>query len=937
MKKIILTTILSFLLCQVIFSQTQHLTVTGKVTNEKNESLPFVTVKVKNGKGGTQTDAQGKFSLPVSSLPVVLLITSTGYDDKELSVANSDDVAVILSTNEKTLEEVTINAGGDARLKGKLIDKAISYEIQTKRDFNNSPSDPYGSLLTKKGLDVTLSSITYKTYSTRGFNGSGSSRVNQIMDGMDNQAPGLNFSVGNFVGLSDLDIESIEILPGASSALYGPGGMNGTIILNSKNPFKSPGLSLLIKNGVTDVGKHQRDKVGGFYDYTLRWAKNFNDRFAFKIGAQYTQANDWLANDTTNYLRSGASGKVVSGTRQTDPNYDGVNVYGDETSFNVHAIPTPAGPVDLWNLVGQGIKGAYPQIGPGIDAVLRLTSSALPISRTGYNEIDVIDPKTKNIKLNGALHYKLNNNLEAILAGHWATGNTVYTGNNRYALKDIKIGQYKLELKSKNWFLRGYTTQEDAGEAYTATVTSQYFNEAWKPSGTWYQQYAQGYLVPSATLWLQTYGAALGNGQSQTQAAATADATVLAGNQNFHNIGRSLADQGRPTAGSDQFNHLFDSVRSVPISKRGGLFVENSQLWMGEGQYNFADKIKFAEVIVGGNIKKYILSSEGTLFIDKIGSPIKINEWGIYAQATKKLFSEKLVLGVSGRFDKNENFEGKFTPRFTALIKMAEGHNLRASYQTAYKFPTTQQQWIKLNVGNVILLGGLPWVDDTMNVKANPTFVYDPAGPSPYTYKPLKPESMRSFEVGYKGYINKKLLIDMYAYFGKYTDFLGRIVLVQPTNNNKLYSVVTNSDNEVKTWGAGIGFDYTMANGFFSSFNAYTDNLTDVPSGFQAGFSTPKYRLNAGFGNSGFGKDDKLGFNINLRWQDDFYWESGGLADGTVKAYTTLDAQVNYKLKKIKSMIKLGGTNVTNKFYQTGFGNPYIGGMYYVSFAYNIL
>jgi outer membrane receptor protein involved in Fe transport len=74
-----------------------------------------------------------------------------------------------------------------------------------------------------------------------------------------------------------------------------------------------------------------------------------------------------------------------------------------------------------------------------------------------------------------------------------------------------------------------------------------------------------------------------------------------------------------------------------------------------------------------------------------------------------------------------------------------------------------------------------------------------------------------------------------------------------------------------------------------------------------------------------------------LRWQDDFYWESGGLADGNVKAYTTLDAQVNYKLPKIKSMIKLGGTNITNKFYQTGFGNPYIGGMYYISFAYNIL
>ena len=163
-----------------------------------------------------------------------------------------------------------LGASGDARLRGKLINAPIPIEIVTKKDFNNSPSDFYGTVLSKKGLDVTLSSITYKTYSTRGFNGSGSSRVNQIMDGMDNQAPGLNFSVGNFVGITDLDIESIEILPGASSALYGPGGMNGTIILNSKNPFKTPGLSLIVKNGVTDIGKMQRDKAGLYSDYTFR-------------------------------------------------------------------------------------------------------------------------------------------------------------------------------------------------------------------------------------------------------------------------------------------------------------------------------------------------------------------------------------------------------------------------------------------------------------------------------------------------------------------------------------------------------------------------------------------------------------------------------------------------------------------------------------------
>jgi outer membrane receptor protein involved in Fe transport len=913
MRKLILTFLLACIGCIAALSQNKF--ITGKVTNEKNEPLAKATVKVKNGKEGTLTDDMGKFSLTVVLLPVTLVISFAELNPEEVTVTTAGEINITLQTFEKILDAVVV--AGD-RVERKLTTSAISIEKVGKAEIINAPGGIYDLPLYKKGLDVTLSSLTYKTYSTRGFNGSGSSRVNQLMDGMDNQAPGLNFSVGNFVGLSDLDIESIEILPGASSALYGPGGVNGTIILNSKNPFKSPGLSVQVKNGVTDVGKYQRDKTGFYSDYTLRWAKSFNDKFAFKIGAQYMKANDWLANDTSNYLRSGANGKVVAGTRQSDPNYDGVNVYGDETSVDIRAFM-------------QGAIQANPALAPILQPFL---GSAQLVSRTGYDEIYTISPKTENIKLSGALHYKFTPKLEGIIAGHWASGNTVYTGNGRYAFKDIKVGQYKVELKHRNWFLRGYTTQEDAGEAYSAGIAAQIFNESWKRSfnpaninGSWYPQYTGAFVTGAAQVFQSVF-----NGTNLAQA----QAAVLAAAPQLHAAGRGFADVGRPAGGSSQFQQIFDQVRKIPIPG-GGLFKETSQLWMGEGQYNFSEKIKFAEIIVGGNIKNYILDSESTLFYEPDG-PIKINEWGAYAQITKRLLEDKLVLSAAGRYDKNENFDGKFTPRLTALLKVAEGHNVRVSYQTAYKFPTTQQQWINLDIGTVVLLGGLPWINDVMNVKTNPTFIYNPPAASvPFVYKKLKPESMRSFEIGYKSIINKKLLLDMYAYFGKYSDFHGRIIVVQPTTTNKPFSIVTNSETEIKAWGAGIGFDYKMAKNYFSFFNVFTDNLTNVPSGFQAGFNTPKYRINAGFGNSGLGKKELIGFNINLRWQDEFFWEGAGFIDGTVKAYTTLDAQVNYKLKKIKSQIKLGGTNITNNFYQTGFGNPYIGGMYYLSLAYNIL
>lgn len=295
-----------------------------------------------------------------------------------------------------------------------------------------------------------------------------------------------------------------------------------------------------------------------------------------------------------------------------------------------------------------------------------------------------------------------------------------------------------------------------------------------------------------------------------------------------------------------------------------------------------------------------------------------------------------MTFSLSGRYDKNEDFKGHFTPRATALVQLAKDHNLRLSYQTAYRFPGTQQKYIRLNVGDYILLGGLPWVMEYMQHTKSPVVEIIDNTPSttPYVYKEFKPESVKSFELGYKGLVQKKLLIDVYGYWGKYQNFLGRNVLLQPATG-KIFSTVINSSTKVKTYGYGLGLDYQLPSGYIIFSNFYSDVLTDLPSGFQAFFNTPKYRLNVGFSNSGLGKSKHFGFNVIFRWQDSFTWD-GELANGPIDSYTTVDAQVSYRIKKYKSMIKLGGTNVFNKYYKNAYGNPEIGGLYYVSLGYNI-
>lgn len=939
-------------------SANAQVTITGNVRSAAtNEIIPSVSIELQGTQVGTFSDDKGNYRITTSkSLPITLVFTSIGYERQEVTVTTVSQPVVVEMTPASSLgAEVVVSA---SRIPEKILESPVSIERISAGNIVNTPSTGYYDMLRHvKGVDIVYSSLIYATPSTRGFNGSGNARLNQLVDGMDNQAPGLNFSVGSVVGVTELDVESMELLPGASSALYGPGGMNGTLLINSKDPFKYQGLSFQIKTGMMHVDKRQREQASSYHDWSVRWGEKISERFAVKIGAQFIQAKDWIASDRTNYQAGDVSrnqyGNVKTGDRASDPNYDGVNVYGDETTLN---LIDPSLPV--LNLVSEGIKQQMQSQLPGqlYDAAAAYLDSTVgsysnfSVSRTGYHESEVLNNNTVNVKLSGGLYYKLTDAIQASLVGYWGTGNTVYTGSDRYSLKDLKIGQYKLELKHSNWFARVYTTQENAGESFNATITTRLFNEGWKPSTAWYPDYAQAFLLSKVTPYVEALS-------TNSAFNATPDGAA-------HQSGRGFADQGRPAARSKEFNTLFDKVRATPISEGGGLFLDRSDLYLAEGQYNFKDVLQVADLLVGASFKQYVLNSQGTLFADTTG-PIRINEIGAYAQLSRSFLQDRLKLTASGRYDKNENFEGRFTPRFTAVYKVAEDHNIRASYQTAYRFPTTQNQWINLVIGGgTVLLGGLPELRDFYDFNNNKAYTVNSvraAGFALLTGTPpnealalleerqfgtYQPEVLKSFELGYKGLIQKKILIDVYGYYGRYENFLGRTVVLQSlepgnplglfsSNTRRAISVAVNSANKVTTYGFGAGVDYLMPENFMVTGNISSDRIDNDDPNFISFFNAPSYRLILGLANTGFGYQKRFGFNINMRNQDGYFFESD-FRQGAIQGYTTIDAQVSYKFPRTRSLLKLGGTNVMNKYYKTAFGNPEIGGIYYVSFGYNV-
>ena len=258
-------------------------------------------------------------------------------------------------------------------------------------------------------------------------------------------------------------------------------------------------------------------------------------------------------------------------------------------------------------------------------------------------------------------------------------------------------------------------------------------------------------------------------------------------------------------------------------------------------------------------------------------------------------------------------------------------------------------------------MGGLPILRDYYNFSGNPGFTLASVqafgasalagAPNPTLLKvqnfgEFKPESSTSFEVGYKGLFAKVLLVDAYIYSSKYQNFISGVTVIQsrgsynPMNllfeSSRIgYSISTNAPGEVSVKGWGASADVLLPKNFTLGANLYSDVIGDLPLGFVSYFNTSKYRANLSFANNGFGKDGRYGFNVVYRTTSNFNYE-GIFGTGEMPGYKTIDAQMSYKFPAIKSVFKIGGTNILNKYYRTGWGNPSIGGLYYVSFAYNV-
>ena len=956
------------LLSTFILAQTN---VTGVVVDSNSTPIPGANV-VFDSTTGAVADFNGEFSIDVDAKPPFsLTISSIGFETTSITVTDSDaSVSVTLSDSENLLDEVVLSASRSAQ---SLFESPVTIERFDYTDIAASTgADFYQSLESLKGIQVISTGIINQTLNARGFSSAWNEGFVQLVDGMNNEAPGLNFSAGNLAGVNELDLFNIEFLPGASSALYGPNAYKGILTINTKNPFDFQGFSAYLTQGVTS-----QDVAGDnhYYDFGMRFAHAFSEKFAVKATLGYVKGKDWQAanyNDWNTVENAFIPGTLEIADQSLFPDYDGINVYGEQSFGNVNMTNV---------FLGSVLPGLAAQAGlsPGNVAFIgNIFSLFAPnyfgsqvIHTTGYSEA-AVDPTgdASNFKFNIAGHYRFNGNSELIFMSNVGRGNTILQGAARYKMLNFGIQQHKLEYRTKNFTARAYKTIESSGNTFQFDAMGAYlfasqpggpaaFGQAY--FGTYFQNLAgQIHPNPVTAINAMLSGILYGGDTSMFDRYVSPKMNYLA-----HGAARQAANANMLVPGSPAFKEAYDRIANTPIKEGGAVVLDNTISNSYEATYDLSDLVTGFEMVIGGSHREYVLRSNGTLFTDYDG-PITTSETGLFASVQRDIFDGAISLNGALRYDKAQNYDGSFTPRVGALINLSPRHNLRVSYQTAMRTPTMQDMYIGLDGGPAILFGSSPdsverFRYEHSTLSGTYTVTGDMVMNNSYRAEQflagsievadldnVEPEYVQSREVGYR-YNGKKLSVDVNAYWAKYQNFIASKNVVVPfygsvTNGSALaamlagdyevYAVDNNTDEVVSTMGLDIGLDAKIFDKFdFGAKFAYNEmDRSNIDPNYETSFNTPKVRGRLSLGSTEIGKN--FGFNLSASYHNAFLYEST-FADGIIPANWIFNASMSFDVPELQGKVKIGAVNLTGDDYMSIPYTGLIGSQYYVKFTLN--
>ena len=956
----------ALLFCVASFAQT---TVKGTVSDDSGMPLAGANIIIAGTSSGVVADFDGNFTLTTNeNPPFTIKVSSVGFSTQTQEVTSNNQTIAVTLEEGSFLDEVVVSA---SRVSQRIFDSPITVEKYSLKQIERTPSaDFFEGLQNVKGVQMNQTGLVFSQVNTRGFATAYNEGFVTLVDGMNTQAPVFGFAVGNLIGPSELDVQSVELIPGAASALYGMDAYKGIMSITTKNPFDHEGVNVYFRSGVT------QQVAGGdneFTDFGVRFAKKLSDKWAVKVSVSAKQGTEWAAADTRhkNDCSNCGEGSIVEGYDPRSPDYDAVNEYGQQLISSQ----------DVWSALGAfGVPAAA-------------LSAAAPdywdaIRTTGYMETDLFGNEASNIKGNAGIYYRPNSDTEISLSSLYGTGEApLPAGNARYNIKDFVVQLHKLEIKSGGLTARAYYTAEDAGKTTQSSALGTSVALA-QPNGIesgWGAAYLGNYLGALAG-GAANVPAFLGQivGDVTTGGLSFNNLVGVENSLNAHSFARSQADLNMLMPGTPAFNTAITNATNTPIltfnSENGALgavIKDVSTVTTFEANYDFEDKIEFANILIGGMYRSFNLDTDGTLYTD-YDAPIEYTEFGMYGQVQKDLFKDNVSLTASLRYDKVEVMEdANVTPRLGLLFKLAENKNLRLSAQVGYRNPTNQDKFIGLYNGEETLLGstrqnierfgadperfqslanGLGGQISGADVFANAVNKSAWDNGSNIVSEILdyvEAEKVTSYDIGYR-YNSKDFTIDMNAYWSDYSNFIGTnsvyvpfLVELDPATNAPIgpynttqeamaagnyhqFGMDANLDVPFSAHGFSLEaikkFSSTMTFNFIYEYNklVYT---AEANSNFELSWNTPEHRVKFGFDSK---ITDNISLGVNARYNTEYYYESSFI-DATIDSNTVMDAKLTFNLPIIYSGLKIevGGNNIGGQEYVSIPGSGNIGSLYY--------
>jgi len=311
-------------------------TVSGQVTSQVNGTgLGQATVTALAVEGETEAisaraDDNGNYSISgLSAGDYLLTVTYVGFSSQTFTVTVGDSELThnfVLTPSIINLQKISVTA---SRAEEKLVDAPAAVHVVSEEDIAShtalTPTDHVRGL---PAVDVVSTGLNQSNVVVRGFNNIFSGALLVMVDNRIARVPSLRFNAYQFIPTTDEDIQSIEVVSGPGSALYGPNAASGVLHIITKSPFSHQGTTVSLGGGERELF------IGSF-----RHASSLSEKVAFKISGQYYQGLDWKLHfdekdafepDSIRLSRPGPTGPSFEGsTIANERDYDIKKLSGD--------------------------------------------------------------------------------------------------------------------------------------------------------------------------------------------------------------------------------------------------------------------------------------------------------------------------------------------------------------------------------------------------------------------------------------------------------------------------------------------------------------------------------------------------------------------------------------------------------------------------------